>query len=102
MSPREVEPPGEPYRGRHRVYSTVDRNWQKLCRSHPGVVERVYRQLADNPYPPSYRGRHHRMAGRLKDHWEFEVSGGHRVRYKRGPDGDPIVTYAGPAPPDTH
>ena len=42
------------------------------------------------------------MAGRLKDFWEWEVGGGERVRYKRGPDGAPVVVYAGPAPSDTH
>jgi hypothetical protein len=65
-------------------------------------MERVYRELADSPYPRTYSGRHHRMAGRLGDFWEFEVGGGERVRYKRGADGDPVIVYAGPAPPDTH
>lgn len=102
MSPKEVRPSGESYRGRHRVYATRKREWEKLCQSRPAVMERVYRELADNPYPRTYAGRHHRMAGRLRDFWEFEVGGGERVRYKRGADGDPVVVYAGPAPPDTH
>jgi hypothetical protein len=34
--------------------------------------------------------------------WEYEVGGGERIRYKERADGDPVVTYAGPAPPDTH
>jgi mRNA-degrading endonuclease YafQ of YafQ-DinJ toxin-antitoxin module len=102
MSPREVQPPGEPYRGRHRVWATRPRAWQKLCQAVPGAMEAAYRELADNPFPPGNLRRHHQLKGRLKGHWEYEVTGGGRIRYKRGPDGDPVVTYAGSAPSDTH
>jgi hypothetical protein len=36
-----------------------------------------------------------------REPWELEVDGGERVRYKRGEDGDPVVVYAGPEPPDS-
>jgi hypothetical protein len=94
--------PADPYHGRRRVFATYKRGWEKLCRLHPGVMERVYWELADNPYSRTYAVHHHRMAGCLRDFWEIEVSGGERVRCRRGADGDPTVVYAGPAPPDTH
>jgi hypothetical protein len=65
-------------------------------------METAYRELADNPFPPGPLKRHHQLKGKLRGHWEYEVAGGERVRYKKGPGGDPLVTYAGPAPPDTH
>lgn len=100
---REVQPPQGRYEGRHRVLSTVYRDWNKLCQSAPGPMRRCYIELADNPYPPGQLRRHHRLKGkRLKDSWEYEVTGGDRVRYRRGSDGDPVVVYAGSAPPDTH
>ena len=102
MSPREVQPPGEPYRGRQRVWATRPREWEKLCHAVPGAMERAYRELADNPFPPGNLRRHHELKGKLKGHWEYEVAGGERIRYKPGPDGEPVVTYAGSAPPDTH
>jgi hypothetical protein len=65
-------------------------------------MRRCYIELADNPFPPFPTPRHHEMKGRLAGVWEYEVGGGERVRYKRGEDGQPVVIYAGPAPPDTH
>lgn len=99
---REVHPPRGRYNGRHRVFSTVKRQWDILCRSRPGPMRRCYVELADRPYPAAPTRRHHGMKGRLKDFWEYEVGGAERVRYKRGEDGDPVVSYAGSAPPDTH
>ena len=99
---REVHPPREEYDGKHKVHSSVYRDWRKLCQSSPGPMRRCYIVLVDHPYPPGQLPRHHRLKGRLKQCWEYEVSGGDRVRYKRGADGDPIVVYAGSAPPDTH
>lgn len=81
----------------------VQRGWEHLCRSHPGTMIRCYVDLADHPFPAARTRRHHRLQGkRLRDFWEWEVGGGERVRYKRGPDGNPVVVYAGPAPSDTH
>lgn len=100
---REVNPPGGKYAGKHRVYSSVYRDWNKLCQNAPGPMRRCYVELADRPCPPGQLPRHHQLKGKkLKGFWEFEVTGGARVRYKRGGDGDPVVVYAGPAPPDTH
>jgi hypothetical protein len=65
-------------------------------------MRRRYIELADSPYPPGQLPRHHRLKGKLKDFWEYEVTGGDRVRYRRGPNDDPVVTYAGSAPSDTH
>ncbi len=43
--------------------------------------------------------RHHQLKGKLKGFWEYEVGGGARVRYKRGPNdhvqGPTQVTEAG-------
>lgn len=64
-------------------------------------MQRCYQELADNPFPPGQLSRHHRLKGKLKDLWEYEVSGGDRVRYKRGADSDPLVIYAGSHPSDT-
>lgn len=55
-----------------------------------------------NPFPPGNLRRHHELKGKLRGNWEYEVTGGERIRYKRSADGDPLITYAGPAPPDTH
>lgn len=70
-----------------------------------------YIELADHPFPAFPESRHHRLKGRLKEFWEYEVGGsarslrlradGERVRYKDRKD-DPLVVYGGPAPPDTH
>jgi hypothetical protein len=65
-------------------------------------MRRCYIDLADNPFPPGQLRRHHQLKGKLKGNWEYEVTGGDRVRYKRGPKGEVVVTYAGSAPPDTH
>lgn len=42
--------------------------------------------------------------GKAEGLLEYEVDGGARVRYKRGPDDEVLVlvVYAGSAPPDTH
>jgi hypothetical protein len=47
--------------------------------------------------------RHHQLKGKLKGFWEYEVDGGARVRYKRGPDDRVVVLvfYAGSAPRPT-
>ncbi len=99
---REVHPPGVKYTGKHKVYSSVYRAWLKLCQNAPGPMRGCYIELADNPYPRGQLPRHHRLKGKLKHFWEYEVTGGDRVRYKRGADGNPLVVYAGSAPPDTH
>lgn len=102
MTPREVAAPKKPYRGKHKVYATKKRQWQRICESYPTAMHRCYMELADNPFPPGQLERHHRLKGRLKEFCEYEVAGGARVRYKRGRKGEAIVVYAGPAPPDTH
>ena len=102
MTGREVFPPGERYAGEGRVFARARRQWEQLCRSRPNAMRQCYAELADNPFPPGQLARHHRLKGKLRDHWEYEVGGGERVRYKRGPNGEPVVTYAGPAPADTH
>lgn len=100
---REVHPPKGTYEGSHKVHSSVYRDWSKLCQNAPGPMRPCYIELADNPYPPGQQPRHHRLKGKkLKDFWEYEITGGDRVRYKRGAAGDPLVVYAGSAPPDTH
>lgn len=55
-------------------------------------------------FPAGADHRHHQLKGKLKGFWEYEVDGGARVRYKRGPEDRVIVlvVYAGPAPSDTH
>lgn len=99
---REVGPPGGRYEGRHRVFSSVARDWNRLCQNTPGPMRRCFVELADNPFPPGQLRRHHQLKGRLKGLWEYEVTGGDRVRYKRGPGGEVVVVYAGSAPADTH
>lgn len=102
MAPREVATPGKPHRGKHRVFATKKRQWDKLCESYPAAMRRCYMELVDNPFPPGQRERHHELKGRLMGYWEYEVTGGGRVRYKRGRHGEVVVVYAGPAPADTH
>lgn len=69
-------------------------------------MRRCYVELADKPFPRTQLPRHHRLKGRLRDFWEYEVGGGERVRYKMGEKGEAkncaVVVYAGPAPSDTH
>jgi len=102
VSPREVGPPGGKHKGRNKVHSSVARDWNKLCQNKPGPMRRCYIDLADNPFPPGQLRRHHRLKRELQDFWEYDVTGGDRVRYKRGPNGEVVVVYAGSAPPDTH
>lgn len=101
---REVNAPKGRYTGRHKLYCTVYRGWNKLCQNRPGPMRRCYIELADKPFPPAPTNRHHQLKGKLKGLWEYEVDSGARVRYKRGPDDRIIVlvVYAGPAPSDTH
>lgn len=101
---REVDPPRGRYKGRHRVFATKPRQWVKLCQARPGPMRQCYVELADNPFPPGQLPRHHQLKGKLKGFWEYEVGGGARVRYTRGPEKRVVVlvVYAGPAPPDTH
>lgn len=103
MTPDELKPPRGTYKGRHKVYGTArgERGWKRLCQSKPGPTRACYIEIADNPFPPSQLPRHHQMKGKLKGAWEYEVSGGDRVRYKAGPNGDPLVIYAGSHPADT-
>jgi mRNA-degrading endonuclease YafQ of YafQ-DinJ toxin-antitoxin module len=101
---REVYAPKGRYSGRNKVYCTVYREWNKLCQNRPGPMRRCYIELADNPFPSLQTNRQHQLKGKLKGFWEYEVDGGTRIRYKRGP-ADRIVVlvvYAGPAPSDTH
>lgn len=105
MTPSEVSAPGTSYKGVHTVRATArgKKGWEHLCRSHAGTMRRCYVDLADHPFPRLPTPRHHRLQGKkLRDFWEWEVGGGERVRYKAGPDGSPVVVYAGPAPSDTH
>jgi mRNA-degrading endonuclease YafQ of YafQ-DinJ toxin-antitoxin module len=102
MPPREVHAPKGGYKGKHKIYSTVKRAWDKLCQARPGPMRTCYIEIADNPFPPGHQRRHHQLKGNLKGIWQYEVGGGERVWYKPGPDGQPIVTYAGSAPPATH
>lgn len=101
----EVQPPGGTYAGKHRVWATNTgrKGWDKLCRSHTGAMRRCYIDLADSPFPKLPAPRHHRLKGRLRDVWEWEVGGDSRVRYRHALEGpEPVVIYGGPAPPDTH
>jgi mRNA-degrading endonuclease YafQ of YafQ-DinJ toxin-antitoxin module len=99
---REVEPPGGKYTGRNKVYSSVWRDWNKLAQRAPGPMRRCYIEIADNPCPPFATPRHHRLQGNLKEFWEYEVTKGARVRYKRRSDGKIVVTLVTSAPSDTH
>lgn len=104
MAQREVHPPGGRYKGKNKVYAgggSSERQWRKLCQSRPGPMRRCYRELADRPFPPPPLPRHHELRGSRKGHWEYEVGGGERVRYKRGPRGRVVITYAGSHPADT-
>jgi hypothetical protein len=69
---REVYAPKGRYSGRHKVYCTVDRDWNKLCQNRPGPMRRCYIELADNPFPPMQTNRHHQLKGKLKGFWEHE------------------------------
>ncbi len=91
---REVHAPKGRYAGHHKLYCTVYRDWNKLCQNRPGPMRRCYIELTDNPFPPMQTNRHHQMKGKLKGFWEYEVDGGARVRYKRGPD-DRVVGARG-------
>ena len=93
---REVYAPKGRYPGRHKVYCTVYRDWNKLCQNRPGPMRRCYTELADNPFPPMQTNRHHQLKGKLKGFWEYEVDGGARVRYKRGPGDRVVVLTAAP------
>lgn len=106
MPPAEVPPPQNAVRGKHRIYATDERGWKKLCESRPNDMIRAYAEIANNPFPRVSLPRHHKLHGLTKklggDHWEYEVGGGERIRYKAGPSGEIVVVYAGPAPSDTH
>jgi hypothetical protein len=70
-------------------------------------MAKCYEELARNPCPSWPTARHHQLKGRKHAQgngpfWEYEVGGGERVRYKRGENGEAVVVYAGPSPPDTH
>lgn len=101
---REVQPPRGRYKGAHKVFCSVYRDWSELCQNRPGPMRRCYIELADRPFPASPTRRHHQLKGKLKGFWEYEDDGGARMRYKRGPDHRVVVLviYAGPAAPDTH
>jgi mRNA-degrading endonuclease YafQ of YafQ-DinJ toxin-antitoxin module len=88
---REVHAPKGRYSGRHKVFCTVYRDWSKLCHSRPGPMRRCYIELADNPFPGMQTNRHHQLKGKLRGFWEYEIDGGARVRYKRGPDDRVVV-----------
>lgn len=101
----EVQPPGGSYAGTHRVWATNKgkKGWDKLCQSHATNMRRCYVDLADKPFPKLPSQRHHRLKGKLKDFWEWEVGGGARVRYQaHDTSTDPVVVYGGPPPSDTH
>ena len=91
MTPDELRPPRGVYEGKNKVHGTArgERGWRKLCQAKPGPMRRCYIALADAPFPPGQQRRHHEMKGKLKGTWEYEVSGGDRVRYKPGPDAAP-------------
>jgi len=103
VGPRELKPPRGAEAGKARIYgtSTGARGWERLCRSKPAAMKRYYAELTGNPFPPSPTPRHHRLKGKLRNFWEYEVSGGDRVRHKRGPGGELVVVYAGSHPSDT-
>jgi hypothetical protein len=66
-----------------------------------------HQKKARSPQPRATRPqalKNFRLKGKLKGFWEYEVDGGARVRYKRGPKDRVVVlvVYACPAPPDTH
>jgi hypothetical protein len=110
VSPKDIAPPKGAKKGRHAVLAantSRKKQWDKLCGSHPGAMVTCYMELATHPCPSWPTQRHHRLKGKKLSQgsgpfWEYEVGGGERVRYKQGPNGEAVVVYAGPAPPDTH
>ncbi len=107
---KSIPPPPGTVTGAHEVNAantSKRKQWDKLCRSHPGAMAGCYDELANNPCPSWPTPRHHKLKGKkLKQgngpFWEYEVGGGERVRYREGSEGKAVVVYAGPSPPDTH
>lgn len=110
MSPRRVAAPSGTEPAEPPILAAsgkVDTQWDKLCRSHRTAMASCYQELAANPFPAWPSPRHHKLKGKRMTQgkgpfWEYEVGGGERVRYKKGPNGEVVVVYAGPSPPDTH
>lgn len=110
MSPKAIAPPKGAEKGTQPVLAANTsrrKQWDKLCGSHPGAMATCYEELTKNPCPSWPTPRHHRLKGKKHAQgngpfWEYEVGGGERVRYKEGENGEAVVVYAGPAPPDTH
>lgn len=110
MTPKVIAPPSGAKPRKFKVLAantSARKQWDKLCKSHAGVMVKCYEELANNPCPAWPTPRHHQLKGKKHKQgngpfWEYEVGGGERVRYKRGPNGEAVVVYAGPAPADTH
>jgi CubicO group peptidase (beta-lactamase class C family) len=63
---------------------------EALCRQAPTNARRAYEAITNDPAPPAWSGRQHRMEhalaerefkGRLLPQWQYEVTGGGRVWY---------------------
>lgn len=110
MTPKTIGPPKGAETGRRPVLAANTsrrKQWEKLCRSHAGAMATCYRELANNPCPSWPTPRHHQLKGKRHTQGkgpfcEYEVGCGERVRYKQGDNGEAVVVYAGPSPPDTH
>jgi CubicO group peptidase (beta-lactamase class C family) len=69
--------------------------WDDLCRQAPGPTAGAYDALVRNPEDRSNLHRQHRLKGTLSrntikgvelEQWEYEVTGGGRIRYCPDPD----------------
>lgn len=66
------------------------KGWEELGQKASGNTRRAFEALLTDPAPPNETDRQHRLKGDLKSRvlggealpqWEYEVTGGGRVRY---------------------
>lgn len=66
------------------------KGWEELCDQAPNNLFRAWDHLTREPTPTIYDSRHHRMRGELSSRvfagrdmpqWQYEVTGGGRLRY---------------------
>jgi hypothetical protein len=66
------------------------KSWEELCRQAPGNVAKMWDALTADPRQADNPNRQHRLkgglsagviGGRTLDQWQYEVTGGGRVRY---------------------